>query len=107
VSLETAAGPDVRPIGEVLADPAPPADQVLERAQLALVVQRSAAALERRLGDRDVTILRERLLAIEPTPRQVVAKKVSLTGERVRQIEGTLQAAIRTGIGDVQVAAAA
>jgi DNA-directed RNA polymerase sigma subunit (sigma70/sigma32) len=54
-----------------------------------------------------VTILRERLLAIEPTPRQVVAKKVSLTGERVRQIEGTLQAAIRTGIGDVQVAAAA
>jgi RNA polymerase sigma-32 factor len=107
VSLETAAGPDVRPIGEVLADPAPPADQVLERAQLALVVQRSAAALERRLGGRDVTILRERLLATEPTPRQVVAKKVSLTGERVRQIEGTLQAAIRTGIGDDQLAAAA
>jgi DNA-directed RNA polymerase sigma subunit (sigma70/sigma32) len=107
VSFETAAGPDARPIGELLADPALPADQMLERAELAIVVQRSAAELERRLGDRDVTILRERLLATEPTPRQVVAKKVSLTGERVRQIEGTLQAAIRTGLGDDRFAAAA
>ena len=42
-----------------------------------------------------LTILKERLLAEEPTPARALAKRVSLSGERVRQIEGELRTAIR------------
>jgi len=61
-------------------------------------VRKAAAALEPRLEARRATILRERLLAAEPAPRAKVGRRVSLSGERVRQIEAELQAAIRTGL---------
>jgi RNA polymerase sigma-32 factor len=92
VSLETPASSEGTPLGEAMPDPGTPVDQRLETAELAWRVRRSADALAPRLPVRHLTILRERLLADEPTPRPAVARRVSLSGERVRQIEGELQA---------------
>jgi RNA polymerase sigma-32 factor len=91
-SLEAPAGREGTPLSEVMPDPGPPADLQLETAELAWRVRRSADALAPRLPVRHLTILRERLLADEPTSRPAVARRVSLSGERVRQIEGELQA---------------
>jgi len=98
VSFDTPLCPDARPIAEVLPDRAPTADSLLEVAELAGRVRRSAARLEQRLGGRDVTILRERVLAPEPAPLQTIATRVSLSSERVRQIEGALKLAIRASL---------
>lgn len=107
VSFDTAVGLDAVPIGETLADPAPAADWMLEMAELAYRVERSAAHLEQGLGGRESTILRERVLAPEPAPRRVVATRVSLSTERVRQIEGALKTAIRTEISAAHLGIAA
>jgi RNA polymerase sigma-32 factor len=107
VSFDSAAGPDAAPIGETLADPAPAADWMLEMAELAYQAERSAAQLGRGLGGRDLTILRERVMAPEPAPRRVVATRVSLSTERVRQIEGALKTAIRTELGAEHLGVAA
>jgi DNA-directed RNA polymerase sigma subunit (sigma70/sigma32) len=45
-----------------------------------------------------VTILRERVLASEPASLRTLATRVSLSTERVRQIEVTLRTAIRTAL---------
>lgn len=107
VSFDTAVDPDAAPLGETLADPAPAADWMLEMAELAYRVERSAAHLEQGLGGRDLTILRERVLAPEPAPRKVVARRFSLSTERVRQIDGALRTAIRTELGAAHVEIAA
>ena len=98
ISFDTAADPDAVPIGDVLSDPGPSADWMLERAQLVDRIRRSAARLQQGLGRRDVTILRERVLASEPASLRRVATRVSLSTERVRQIEGTLRTAIRKAL---------
>ena len=98
VSFDTAVGPDAAPIGQHLPDPAPRADWLLERAELARGIERSAARLEQRLGSRDRTILKERLLAAEPATLQTVATRVCLSAERVRQIEQGLKTAIRAAL---------
>jgi RNA polymerase sigma-32 factor len=107
VSFETAPRPGDRALSDLMADASPRADSLLETAELAHDVRKAAADLEPRLAAREVTILRERLLAAEPTPRQIVARRVSLSDERVRQIEGTLAATIRMGLGSAGLAAAA
>jgi RNA polymerase sigma-32 factor len=95
VSLETASDPDATPLGDIVGDPAQAADLLLEEAELAREVQRCVATVASRVTDRDRTILHERMLAPDPVPRKVVARLVCLSEERVRQIEGTLQTAIR------------
>ena len=103
VSMDAKRGPEGTSLGDVIADPAAPADRRLEIAELAWRVRRSADELAPRLPGRHATVLRERLLADEPLPRQRVARHVSLSGERVRQIEVELQSMIRSDL----VAAAA
>ena len=95
VSLDAPVSSDRAPFGDFLADPATPVDQRMETAELALLARRSATKLEQNLEGRHLTILKERLLAEEPTPLRALAKRVSLSGERVRQIEGELRTAIR------------
>ena len=107
VSFEAATGPTGSPLRETLAEPKASAEVSIETAELAGRVKKEVAQLERRLPAREATILRERLLAEEPKPRREVGKRLSLSGERVRQIETTLRAAIQKSLNDGFVAAAA
>jgi RNA polymerase sigma-32 factor len=86
---------DGRSLADVIPDPAPAADQVVEAAELAQRVREAAAALAAQLPAREAAILKERLLADEPQPLDQVGRRLSLSGERVRQIERSLCAAIR------------
>lgn len=94
LSFDAPAAADHSPLGELLADPAPGADQRLETAELALKVRQSAARVQNGLSARDTTVLRERLLSETPTPLRALGRRVSLSSERVRQVEGTLRMAI-------------
>ena len=98
VPFDARGAHDDRPLEEVVPDPAPLVDEVVETAELVQRVRQEADRLERRLAKRDVVILRERLLADEPKPRRQVGRRVSLSGERVRQIEGNLRAALHDGL---------
>ena len=99
VSLDASSGLNDRPLHEVLAEPhASPLDLV-EAAELAKKVREEVAGLEGRLHRREATILRERLLAAEPRPLREVGRNLSISGERVRQIEATLVATLRVGLG--------
>ena len=100
VSWDSAAAPNGAPLQEVLADPTSSAEATLETAELAREVKQRAADLEGRLRPREVVILRERLLADEPRSRSELGKQLALSGERIRQIERTLRAAIRDGGGE-------
>ena len=103
VSMDVTRGTDGVSVGDGMADPAAPADRRLEIAELAWRVRRSADELAPGLPGRHAAVLRARLLADEPTPRQRVARRMCLSGERVRQIEVELQSMIRSRL----VAAAA
>jgi RNA polymerase sigma-32 factor len=91
----------------VTADRESAPDRQVEAAELAHKAHAAATKLERRLSARELTILRERVLADDPTPRPVVAKRVALSPERIRQIEGGLWMAIRDELEARPVAAAA
>jgi RNA polymerase sigma-32 factor len=106
VSLDAPTEPDRGPLGDLVADPALPADRRLETAELACKARRSAAKLERRLIGRDLVILRERVLSADPTPLRALAERVALSRERVRQVEGRLRAAIRHDLEAPSMAAA-
>ena len=95
VSLEAPTNLDGAPLSDFFADPATPVDRRMETAELAELARRSATKLGQSLDGRHLAILKERLLAEEPTPLRALAKRVSLSGERVRQIEGELRTAIR------------
>jgi RNA polymerase sigma factor (sigma-70 family) len=83
-------------IVRVLPDGGVPPDRRLELAELAWQVRRSARMLAPRLPPTHTEVLRHRLLAEDPTPRQSVARRMSLSGERVRQIEVPLQSMLRS-----------
>jgi RNA polymerase sigma-32 factor len=106
VSLDAPVAADRSPLGDFMADPAPEADRRLETAELTRKAHSAAMKLEGRLSGRDLTILRERVLADEPTPLRAVAKRVALSKERIRQIEGGLMTAIRHEIEARPMAAA-
>jgi RNA polymerase sigma-32 factor len=99
VSLDARRPRDTRPLSDLLSDPAPRIDELVETAELAQRVRQAADRLAGDLPERDAVILRERLLAEEPQSRQQVARRVSLSGERVRQIETSLCAAIQQRLG--------
>jgi RNA polymerase sigma-32 factor len=71
-------------------DQAIPADQALERAELARLFASEAAAFTRDLGPREAAIFRERLLRAEPLPLARIAHRYSVSKERIRQIERSL-----------------
>lgn len=96
VSLDAPVSADHTSLNDFLADPGPEPDRRAETEELTRKALTAATDLEGRLSGRELTILRERVLADDPTPRPAVAKRVALSGERVRQIEGNLRLAIRT-----------
>ena len=107
VSFDATVPRPSRSLKEIVPDPAPRIDDVIETAELAARVRQHAARLELQLPARDAVILRQRLLADEPGTQRQVGRRLSLSGERVRQIEGTLRAALQSSLDDVPRAAAA
>jgi RNA polymerase sigma factor (sigma-70 family) len=99
VSLDASITPTDRPLHEILAEPTSSPLELVEAAELAEKVREEVAALEARVRGREATILRERLLAAEPKPLREVGRRLSISGERVRQIEVTLLAALQAGFG--------
>jgi RNA polymerase sigma-32 factor len=102
VSMDARRAEDGATLADLLPDAAPPPDRRLEVAELLSRVQSSGRALAPRLPPSHAQVLRQRVLAEEPAPRLLVARRMSVSGERVRQIEIQLRAMIRS-----QVAAAA
>jgi RNA polymerase sigma-32 factor len=103
-SLDTPVHDD-RPgerMGDRIIDGGPPADVLLERAEVA---GRSRALIDR-LDVRERAILNERLLSDEPRPLRRLARRFSVSGERVRQIESRLVRKLR-GLMDDQAQALA
>jgi RNA polymerase sigma-32 factor len=109
VSFDVATGPDGVPLCEMLAAPASSPEDLLTVVELTRLVKKEVTELEARLPGREATIMKERLLAAEPRSQRDVGRQLSLSGERVRQIEGRLLAAIqaRLGVGPAPIAAAA
>jgi|SRR5450432_627624 len=99
LSFDAPVRPDGLPLCEILAEPGPSADEVVEAAELAHRVKIELGALEGQLPEREATILKERLLATKPKRLRDVGRELSISGERVRQIEGRLLATIRAGLG--------
>jgi RNA polymerase sigma factor (sigma-70 family) len=92
-SLDTAVHED-RPgetVGDRIADGSVTADVLLERAEVAGRSQ----ALIARLDPRERAILNERLLSDEPKPLRRLARRFSVSGERLRQIECRLIGKLR------------
>ena len=80
----------------MVADSALAADVLLERAEVA---GRSRALIDR-LDARERTILNERLLSDEPKPLRRLARRFSLSRERVRQIESRVVGKLRGLLDD-------
>ena len=95
VSLDTPRTKGARPLQDLLIDPAPAADDVVEAAELTHRLRSETARLKARLSRRDAIILNERLLAEDPKPLRMLARRLSLSGERVRQIEVKLLSTIQ------------
>jgi RNA polymerase sigma-32 factor len=98
---------DDRSLGDLLADPGPPADIVLEAAETRERASRCLRSLARTLEPRERTILAERLLAEHPKPLRALGERFAVSGERVRQIERDLLARLRDQVvaGPVRLAA--
>lgn len=70
-----------------IADPSQTADQVLEKEQLVRLLKDRLPEFQKKLSDKELRLLRDRLLADEPKTLQEVADHYGLTRERARQIE--------------------
>ena len=107
VSFDAPRRKGATPLEDLVVDPAPAIDEVVEEAELVQRLRSETARLKAGLTRRELTVLAERLLAEEPKSLRIVGRRLSLSGERVRQIEEKLRAAIEGGIefrGDNQAA---
>jgi RNA polymerase sigma-32 factor len=107
VSFDTVRRSDATPLRDLLADPAPTTEEVVEAAELTHRLRTATDRLKSRLTRREKTILDERLLPEDPKSLKLVGRRLSLSGERVRQIEGELLAQIKDGLAFGRVDAAA
>ena len=73
--------------GELLVDEQELPDSVLERDQLLRMVTDALPILESALNEKELAVLKDRILSEEPKTLQEVADRYQLTRERVRQIE--------------------
>jgi RNA polymerase sigma-32 factor len=98
LSLETPVNDDDarQPLRARLAADAPRVDDVIAAAEVAA----RSAALCSAWSEREQAILQNRLLAEEPTPLRRLARRFSLSGERMRQIEAELVTKLRLDLGD-------
>jgi RNA polymerase sigma-32 factor len=107
VSFDAKSVRDATPLKDLVADPAPRIDELVETAELVDRVRKAVALVERRLDERDATILKERLLTDEPKSLGNLGRRMSLSGERVRQIEERLREEIQSSLGFAHRAVAA
>ncbi|HEY0706543.1 MAG TPA: sigma-70 family RNA polymerase sigma factor [Polyangia bacterium] len=84
-----------RSLGDQLADEAPSADVLLEQAEVTERAARCTRQVVANLQPSEKTVLQRRLLAEAPEPLRNVGQRMSLSGERVRQIEQRVIAKIR------------
>jgi RNA polymerase sigma-32 factor len=107
VSFDSARTNGATPLQDLLLDPAPAVDDLVEAAELTDRLRIETDRLKARLTRREITILNERLLPEKPKTLAVIGLRLSLSGERVRQIEGRLLARIRDGmaLGGIDTAA--
>jgi RNA polymerase sigma-32 factor len=98
VSFDAPRMSDARPLRDRLVDPAPAVDDLVEAAELTHRLRSETDRLKPQLTRREITVLNERLLPEKPKTLAVIGRQLSLSGERVRQIEGKLLARIRDGI---------
>ncbi|MGE0614120.1 MAG: RNA polymerase factor sigma-32 [Bacteriovoracia bacterium] len=80
---------------EKLTDEAEGADDRMAHQELLEVLKRELPVLEEKLNDKELKILRDRILAEEPKTLQEVADLYGLTRERVRQIEAGIVQKLR------------
>jgi len=98
VSFDAPRASDARPLQDFLIDPAPAVDDVVEEAELTHRLRSETARLKSQLTRREITVLDERLLPEKPKTLAVIGRRLSLSGERVRQIERKLLARIKDGM---------
>ncbi len=72
---------------DLLVDPSESADRTLEKAQLLGLLRERLPEFQEKLSDKELRLLRDRILADEPKTLQEVADHYGLTRERARQIE--------------------
>jgi RNA polymerase sigma-32 factor len=72
---------------EFLADPAERADDALARNQLLQVLKTQLPHFQQNLNEKELLLLKERILSDEPKTLQEIADLYGLTRERARQIE--------------------
>jgi RNA polymerase sigma-32 factor len=87
VSIDAPRANGTKPIDDVPDDQSPTAEEAVEAAELLHRLREEISQLKSRLTPREVAILDERLLAEQPESLRVVGQRLSLSGERVRQIE--------------------
>jgi RNA polymerase sigma-32 factor len=107
VSFDAKSARDATPLRDLVPDPSPRVDELVETAELVQRLRRAVALVGRRLEGRDMTIMKERLLTDEPLPLGHLGRRMSLSGERVRQIEGRLREEIQQTLRVDRVAFAA
>jgi RNA polymerase sigma-32 factor len=84
---------------DFIADDAEPADERLARAQLLKLLEGKLPAFKKLLGEKELRILSDRLLADAPKTLQEVADLYGLTRERARQIEAKVIQRLRDFLG--------
>jgi len=80
---------------DLLADEQERADAALEREELLRLLEKRLPEFEKQLSEKELKILKDRLLAEEPKTLQEVADLYGLTRERARQIEVKVIAKLR------------
>lgn len=96
VSLDAPIGDEEdRTRGDVMAASGPTVEEDVARRELQEKVQAAIARFRVTLGDRERTILDERLLSDEPATLQAIGEKFGTTREAVRQAESRLMARLK------------
>ncbi|MGK5083804.1 RNA polymerase factor sigma-32 [Bdellovibrionota bacterium FG-1] len=80
---------------DLLQDPHEATDEILARNQILDLLKSKLPAFEKQLNEKELRILKDRLLAEEPKTLQEVADLYGLTRERARQIEAKVLIKLR------------
>ncbi len=98
------ADPDAGSFGEFLKAPGASVEDVVAQEEWTATFRAHVDKFSEELGERDQKILRERVLAQEPRTLQQIGDDLSLTRERIRQLEaklvGRLREYLRTNLVD-------
>ena len=80
---------------DLLSDESESAEEALARGELLELLREKLPEFQKQLNDKELSVLRERLLSEEPKTLQEVADRYGLTRERARQIEAKVIAKLQ------------